>query len=375
VSVILPCLNEEETVGAVVDEAFAGIEAAGLTGEVVVVDNGSTDRSAAIAESRGARVVREPRRGYGSAYLAGFAAARGEFLVLADADGTYPLDDLGSLLDALRAGSDIVLGSRLNGDMEPGAMPWLNRVIGNPVLTGTLNLFFRTGVSDAHSGLRALRRDTLPQLELQTPGMEFASEMILKAVKRGLRVDEVPITYRARGGVSKLSPFRDGWRHLRFMLVHSPDWLFLVPGVALFAVGIAGVGALATGPVDVLGRRWELHAMIFAAVATLVGAQVVQLGLFAKTFAVLFLGERDDLLERWWRRVKLERGLAAGGAVLLAGVGLLGYVFVRWLATGFGALHEEHLSVLGLTLVGLGVQVVFGSFFLSILGLPRAGGR
>jgi hypothetical protein len=148
-----------------------------------------------------------------------------------------------------------------------------------------------------------------------------------------------------------------------------------VPGVALFAVGIAGVGALATGPVDVLGRRWELHAMIFAAVATLVGAQVVQLGLFAKTFAVLFLGERDDLLERWWRRVKLERGLAAGGAVLLAGVGLLGYVFVRWLATGFGALHEEHLSVLGLTLVGLGVQVVFGSFFLSILGLPRAGGR
>ena len=371
VSVVLPCLNERDTVGAVVAEALRGIERSGLAGEVVVVDNGSTDGSAEIAGAAGARVVREERRGYGSAYLAGLEAARGEWIVLADADGTYPLDDLRPLVERLEAGSDLVLGSRLRGTIEPDAMPWLHRWVGNPILTGILNLLFRARVSDAHCGLRAVRRSALPALDLRTTGMEFASEMVVKAAKRGLAIDEVPIVYRARGGVSKLAPYSDAWRHVRFMLVHSPTVLFLIPGALLFLIGAVSLLALAGGPVSVLGRTWEIHAAIVAAIVTLVGAQIVQLGLFSRTYAVLYLGERDALLETSWRRLRLEHGLLAGGLVLLAGCAVLAYVVIRWIVNGFGVLHEEHLSVVALTLIGLGIQTVFGSFFLSILGLDR----
>lgn len=374
VSVVLPCLNEEATVGAVVDEAFAGLRAAGAEGEVIVVDNGSTDRSAEIAAERGALVIEEARRGYGSAYLAGLAAARGELIVLADADGTYPLADLELLLAELRGGADLVLGSRFNETMETGAMPFLNRWIGNPVLTGTLNLLFRARVSDAHCGLRAVRRSALPALDLQTTGMEFASEMVVKAAKRRLAIAEVPISYRVRGGVSKLSPFRDAWRHVRFMLVHSPTFLFVIPGAVLFAVGLAIMLALTAGPVEVLGRTWEIHAMIVGAIAALVGAQTVQLGIFARTYAVLFLRERDRAYERMAEHASLERGLAAGGTILVGGLALMAFVVGRWIANDFGELHEEHLSVLALTLIGLGTQIVFASFFLSMLALGRRNG-
>ena len=374
VSVVLPCLNEEATVGSVVDEALAGLRAAGVVGEVIVVDNGSTDRSSEIAAARGARVIEETRRGYGSAYLAGLAAARGEIIVLADADGTYPLADLEPMLAELRGGADLVLGSRFNASMEDGAMPFLNRWVGNPILTGTLNLLFRAKVSDAHCGLRAVRRSALPALDLQTTGMEFASEMVVKAAKRGLSIAEVPIGYRVRGGVSKLSPFRDAWRHVRFMLVHSPTFLFVIPGAVLFLVGLLTMLTLAGGPVDVLGRRWEIHAMIVGAIAALVGAQTVQLGVFARTYAVLFLRERDRLYERIAQHASLERGLAAGGAILSTGLVLMAFVVGRWIANDFGELHEEHLSVLALTLIGLGTQIVFSAFFLSILALGRRNG-
>jgi glycosyltransferase involved in cell wall biosynthesis len=371
VSVILPCLDEEATVGAVVDEAFLGLEQAGVNGEVIVVDNGSTDDSALIAAEHGARIIREERRGYGSAYLAGLSAARGDLLVLSDADGTYPLRDLASLLQPLREGRDLVVGSRLRGEIEPAAMPWTHRWLGNPLLTGTLNVLFHAGVSDAHCGLRAVRKSALETLDLQTTGMEFASEMVVKAAKRGLSIGEVPISYRSRLGSSKLSPYRDAWRHVRFMLVHSPTFLFLIPGGLLFAVGLAGALALSAGPIELFGRSWELHAMIFAAIAALVGAQIIQLGLFARTYAVLFLSEHDPTLDRLWRRFRLEHGLAAGAALLVAGLVLLGYVVVRWIANGFENLSEEHVSVLGMTFVGLGVQTIFASFFLSILGLRR----
>jgi hypothetical protein len=369
VSGVLPCLDEEGSVGAVVDEALAGLARAGLRGEVIVVDNGSRDRSAEVARGRGARVVHEQRRGYGSAYLAGFEAARGDVIVLADADGTYPLDDLAALLAPLREGADVVLGSRLNRQMEPGAMPWKNRWLGNPLLTGLLNVLFRARVSDAHSGLRAMRRSALSDLDLQTTGMEFASEMIVKAAKRGLRLAEVPIAYRSREGSSKLSPYRDGWRHIRYMLTQSPTGLFLLPGGLLFALGMVAMLVLAGGPVAAFGRRWEIHAMIVASVLTLVGSQVVQLGLFARTYAFLFLDERDSLLEAGWRRIRLEHGLVAGMIVLLSGLAILGTIVGIWVANGFGTLHQEHLSVLALTLIWVGVQIVFGSFFLSILPL------
>lgn len=371
ISIVLPCLNEEAAVGQVVDEAWTGIASTGLAGEVVVVDNGSTDRSAEIAEEHGARVVYEERPGYGSAYLRGLAEARGELIVMADADGTYPLADLTPFVDRLQGGYDMVLGSRFRGTIHPGAMPWLHRRIGNPVLTRILNVFFGVRVSDAHCGLRAIRRSAIGVLRLQATGMEFASEMILKAARRNLRITDVPIEYRPRTGESKLRTLSDGWRHLRFMLVHSSTFLFLVPGAVVLVLGLAIMLPLAAGPVEIFGITWYIHAMIAGSLATLVGAQIVQLGLFARSYAVLYLEDRDPLVERLWTRVRLEHGLLAGAALLLAGLATLAAILVDWARSDFGALEREHESLLGMTLVGLGVQTIFGSFFLSVLGLRK----
>jgi glycosyltransferase involved in cell wall biosynthesis len=368
ISVILPCLNEEGAVGRVIDDAWTGITSTGLAGEVVVVDNGSTDRSPEIASEHGARVVHEDRRGYGSAYLRGLAEAKGEYIVMADADGTYPLTDLRPFVRQLAEGKDLVLGSRFRGRIHRGAMPWLHRRIGNPILTRVLNRFFGVRVSDAHCGLRAIRGDALPVLELESDGMEFASEMILKAAKRNLAVGEVPIDYYPRIGESKLNTIRDGWRHLRFMLVHSSTFLFIVPGAILLLLGLAVMIPLATGPVEVFGLTWYIHAMIAGSTATLVGAQVLQLGVFARTYAVLYLGDSDPLLKRLWR-VRLEHGLLLGAALIFVGGGVLAAIVVTWTRSDFGALGYEHESLLGLTLVGLGFQTVFASFFLSVLRL------
>jgi glycosyltransferase involved in cell wall biosynthesis len=369
ISVVLPCLNEERAVGQVVDEAWQGIESVGGAGEVIVVDNGSTDRSPEIAEEHGARVVHEERRGYGSAYLRGLAEAQGEIIVMADADGTYPLRDLRSFVEAIDNGADLALGSRFQGQIHEGAMPWMHRRIGNPILTAVLNVFFGVRVSDAHCGMRAIRRSVLPELRLQATGMEFASEMILKAAKRKLPVVDIPIDYHPRIGESKLNTWRDGWRHLRFMLVHSATFLFLIPGTILFLLGLAVLLPLSGGPIAIFGLTLYIHAMIVGSTATLVGAQVVQMGLFARTYAVLYLGDRDRLLEWLWKHMRLEHGLVAGAAVGLGGFGVLLGIFASWAAGGFGALSQVYLALLGLTLAGLGVQTVFASFFLSVLGL------
>ena len=371
VSIILPCLNEEQAVGQVIDEAWRGLENADVEGEIVVVDNGSTDRSAAIADDHGARVVYEARRGYGSAYLRGLAEAKGDIIVMADADGTYPLDDLRPFIDAIRAGDDMVLGSRFQGKIHRGAMPWAHRWIGNPVLTTILNVFFGVKVSDAHCGLRAISREAVPVLHLQSTGMEFASEMILKAAKRGLKVGDIPIEYRPRVGESKLNTFRDGWRHLRFMLIHSSTFLFIIPGALLLLLGLAIMLPLAGGPIKVFGFEWHIHAMIVGSTATLVGGQVLQMGLFARTYAILYLGDRDPYLPRLWGKVRLEHGLLLGLGLALAGMGIIAGIFIEWASGGFQALGREHLALLGLTLTGLGVQTIFGSFFLSVLGLRQ----
>src|SRR3954471_11845636 len=231
VSVVIPCLNEETHIEECVERARGALDTAGILGEVIVVDNGSEDRSAEVARGAGARVIYEPRRGYGSAYLAGFAAAHGQDIVMLDADLTYDFDDIPRFVKMLDDGGELVMGDRMD-NIQPGAMPWLHRYVGNPVLSGVLNLFFRTGIRDAHCGMRAVRRDVLPRLDLRTTGMEFASEMVIRASKERLDIREFPIEYHPRGGESKLSSFRDGWRHLRFLLVHSPTWLFIVPGFA-----------------------------------------------------------------------------------------------------------------------------------------------
>ena len=367
ISVVIPCLNEEEAVGAVVDDAWRGIERSGRTGEVIVVDNGSTDGSAAAAATAGAEVVSEPRRGYGQAYLTGIEHARGDYVVMADADGTYPVQELGAFVDELESGQDLVLGSRFHGTIHQGAMPWLHRRIGNPILTGLLNRLFGVRVSDAHCGMRAVRRSALRRLDLHSTGMEFASEMVFKAFRRKLSVGELPIDYFPRTGESKLSRYGDAWRHVRFMLLYSPSWLFFVPGFALLLLGLAGMIVLATGPVDVFGRTWQIHTMLAFVALTLMGAQVVQLGVFARTYALTHYGEHDTLLERLRRRIHLEQGLLFGLGLVLVGAAVLVVVFVRWARAGFGALGDEYPTALGVTLVGLGVQTIFGSFFIGLL--------
>jgi hypothetical protein len=374
ISVVIPCLNEEEAVGAVVDQAWEGIRSSGREGEVIVVDNDSSDRSAEVAADHGATVVKENQRGYGSAYLAGLASARGDYIVMGDADETYPIQELGPFVDRLEEGDDLVLGSRFKGKIHGGAMPWLNRRIGNPILTGLLNLFFGVKVSDAHCGMRAVRRDALRVLDLHATGMEFASEMVFKAYRRGLRVSEIPIDYFPRIGESKLNRFGDAWRHARFMLVYSPSWLDFVPGAVLLVLGLAGALVLATGPVDIFGRTWEIHTMLACIAAILVGSQVVQLGLFARTYALVHLNEHDPLIDRLHARVRLEHGLLLGFGLLLAGLAIVAVIFVEWAADGFGRLGHAHATALGFTLFGLGVQVVLGSFFLSLLTMRWARG-
>jgi glycosyltransferase involved in cell wall biosynthesis len=377
ISVVIPCLNEEQAVGAVVDEARRGIEASGRSGEVIVVDNGSTDKSAEIAAAHGALVVQETERGYGRAYLTGLAEARGTYVVMGDADGTYPLHELGKFVDELEQGSDLVLGSRFNGKIHAGAMPWSHRWIGNPILTGMLNRMFGVRVSDAHCGMRAARRSALQDLDLHSKGMEFASEMVFKAFRRNLNVGEIPIDYFPRTGESKLSRFSDAWRHVRFMLLYSPSWLYFLPGALLLLLGLAGMLVLASGPVNVFGRPWQIHTMLAFVAATILGAQIVQLGVFARTYALTHYGEHDKLLERIWPRVRLEHGLIAGTVLFASGAALLIWIFVEWANGGFGPLRHEYATALGFTLVALGVQIVFGSFFIGVLTMradprPRA---
>jgi hypothetical protein len=370
VSVVIPCLNESETIAICIRKAKAAMERDGISGEVIVVDNGSTDGSDLIAAEEGARVINEARRGYGNAYLAGFAAAGGRFIVMADGDDTYDFDLVGQFVKPLERGADMVMGSRFQGKIHKGAMPALHRYLGNPVLTGILNLFYRTGVSDAHCGMRAFRRDALDRLDLRMPGMEFASEMVIRASKVGLRIEEIPIEYHPRVGESKLKSFRDGWRHLRFLLVHSPTHLFLVPGLALLVVGALGMVTILSD-LNLFGRNWSLHAMIATAMLVIAGAQIVGLGLCARAYGVHHLGERDTLLERGESRLSLEHGLLAGMALLLAGFGIAIAVLVTWINRGFGALGEERLAILSLTLIVVGMQVVFTSFLLSIIGLHQ----
>ncbi|HWY18181.1 MAG TPA: glycosyltransferase family 2 protein [Solirubrobacteraceae bacterium] len=369
VSVVIPCLNEAENIEHCVLAARAALQRMDVPGEVIVADNASEDDSAALAARAGARVVVEPRRGYGSAYLAGFAASRGEYIVMADADLTYDFGEIPRFVTELQAGAELVMGDRMD-NIQPGAMPWLHRYVGNPLLSGLLNLFFRTGVNDAHCGMRALRRDVLARLDLRTTGMEFASEMVIRASKENLRIAEFPIEYHPRGGESKLSSVRDGWRHLRFLLVHSPTHLFIVPGLMLSGLGLLLMIMVAAG-LSFFGRAWGIHALIGGALLTIVGTQVLALGLCAHAYGTYFMGERDPWFDRMRARFRLEHGLLLGGLFMLAGLAMGTVVLVTWISNGFGQLSYEQLALFAAALLIVGIQIFFSSFLLSILGLRR----
>jgi glycosyltransferase involved in cell wall biosynthesis len=368
-SVVIPCLNEAETVEECVRAALSAMERAGIRGEVIVADNGSHDGSAEIASRAGAHVVHEPRRGYGSAYLAGFSAASGQFIVMADGDLTYDFDEIPRFLAELEAGADMVVGDRMR-NIHAGAMPWHHRYIGNPLLSGLLNLLFHTGVNDAHCGMRALRRNSLDALELRTTGMEFASEMVVRAAKAKLVVGQLAIEYRPRGGESKLSSFRDGWRHTRFLLLHSPRHLFIVPGTIVMAAG-AVLSLTVLAHLSIFGRGWNLHTLIGGSMLLILGVQIVGLGLCAEAFTAYSMGYAEPWFERASERLRLEHGLLLGAFVALSGFALCVTVLVDWISHGLGSLSQERLAISGATLVVLGAQVLFCSFLLSLLGLRR----
>ncbi len=372
VSVVIPCLNEAETIQTCISKALRSFEKMGIEGEVVVADNGSSDGSQALAEEAGARVIHESRKGYGSAYLAGFAAARGDYIVMGDGDDTYDFEEVGRFVEPLQNGADMVMGTRMKGKIHKGAMPWLHRWVGNPVLTGILNLFFRTGISDAHCGMRGLRKEALDRLDLRTTGMEFASEMVIRASKENLNIVEIPIELHPRGGgEAKLNTWSDGWRHLRFLLVHSPTYLFAVPGLVMIVVGLLAIGVLGLGGVELFGRRWDIHVTIAASMLTIIGSQLLHLSLGARAYGVYFMGEDDPLFVRLRGKVRLEHGLMLGSAIFFVGLVIGLVIVVQWINRGFGALGEEQLAIFSLTLAVIGVQIIFSSFFMSILGLRK----
>jgi glycosyltransferase involved in cell wall biosynthesis len=368
----MPCLNEADTIGLCVERAKQSLQDLQVQGEVVVVDNGSTDESIDIALSKGARVVYQPIRGYGSAYLKGIAEAQGQYIVIGDSDNTYDFGEIGRFLEPLYQGNDLVMGSRFKGKILPGAMPWSHQYIGNPVLTGVLNLLFRAGVSDAHCGMRAFTRSAYERLQLQTMGMEFASEMVIQAARAGLKIAEVPITYYPRRGHSKLRSIPDGWRHLRFMLLYSPTYVLLLPGFVMWVLGMLIVTLLLPGPVPIGGHAYDVHFMIFGASLALLGFQVLNLGISARTYAITErLDKQDAFLSWFWRHFSLEKGLLIGGFVFLLGFFIDTYIFSLWVARGLGPLYEVRTALAAMVLLVLGAQVVFTSFFLSMLGIQR----
>jgi glycosyltransferase involved in cell wall biosynthesis len=368
VSVVIPCLDEAPTIAECVTAARAVLADSGLPGEVIVVDNGSTDGSGDLARAAGALVVVEPRRGYGSAYLAGLAVARGDYIVMVDADLTYDFREIPRFVRELEDGAQLVVGNRMRS-IRPGAMPWLSR-LGNPLLSGFLNVLHRTNVRDVHCGMRALRREIVPLLNLRTVGMEFASEMIIRATRERLDVRELPIELHPRVGRSKLAPFRDGWRHLRVILVYNPTFLFLVPGLAMLLAGSL-ITLLVFVQVPVFGRGLYIHSLIMGCLLVLLGVQAVGLGLTARAFGVYFISEQDQLFQKLRTRLRLEHGLAVAGLIGVAGLTLFGVVVERWAAHGFGRLREERLAILAATVISVGAQIFFTSFLVSIIGLRR----
>ncbi|HME58909.1 MAG TPA: glycosyltransferase family 2 protein [Terracidiphilus sp.] len=376
-SIVMPCLNEAETLASCIRKAQSYLRRSGISGEIVIGDNGSTDGSQEIAAKLGARVIHIPIRGYGAALYGAVTAAHGRYCIMGDSDDSYDFENLDAFVEKLRAGYDVVMGNRFQGGIQPGAMPWKNRYIGNPILSTIGKLFFRAGVGDFHCGLRGFTKSAFQKMDLRTTGMEFASEMVIKAKLMGLKMTEAPTVLRpdGRSRPPHLLPYRDGWRHLRFMLLHSPRWLFLYPGSILILLGLAGCAWLLPGPRVVHGVGFDVHTLLYAFVSVLLGFQLVAFSVFTKVFAISEgLLPEDPRLTRVFRYITLETGLAVGGLLIALGIGGSIFAVSGWAKESFGPLDTEHMlrivmpAVFSLT---LGVQIICSSFFLSILGLRR----
>lgn len=383
-SVVMPCLNEKDTVGTCVEKAMTALRTHGIRGEVIVADNGSTDGSQEIARGLGARVVAVAERGYGNALRGGIAAARGEFVIMGDADDSYDFSVIGDFFGRLKQGYDIVQGCRLpqgGGTIMPNAMPFLHRWWGNPIFTRLANVAFGVPVRDVYCGLRGFRRDFYHGLDLRCTGMEFATEMLIKSSLFNARISEIPITLYPDGRVAHaphLRTFRDGWRTLRFFLLYSPRWLFFIPGLVLMLLGSLGYAMVLTR--TPLGRfNLDAHTLLFASLFIIVGYQSVLFAVSAWTFATAEgLMPVSRRLDRWFSLVNLEKGLIAGAIATLTGVALLWRAVLQWRAVDFGELDYSQTMrtvIPGVTLVAIGFQTILSSFFLSVLGMQRPAGK
>jgi glycosyltransferase involved in cell wall biosynthesis len=376
-SVVMPCLNERNTVGVCVRKAIAALSEADILGEVIVADNGSTDGSLELARAAGARVVNIKEKGYGSALKGGILASRGQYVLIADSDDSYDFGHAERFIKQLRAGSDLVMGNRFQGGISEQAMPFLHRYVGNPLLSGIGRLFFGAPCRDFHCGIRGFRRESFLRMDIRSNGMEFASEMVVKATLMQMKVCEVPTTLNPDGrhGPPHLQTWRDGWRHLRFLLTYSPRWLFLYPGILLMLLGLAGCAMLLPGPRVFHGIGFDVHTLLYAFAAVVLGFQLISFATFTKVFAVTEgLLPEDPRLKRLFRWVTLETGLVTGGLLIVLGIGGTLFAVSDWAKAGFGPLDPQHTlrivmpSVFALT---MGVQIIFSSFFLSILELKR----
>jgi len=372
VSVVLPCLNEEDGIGICIKKIKKVFAEQGVRGEIIVADNGSTDHSRDIAQSEGAVVVSEPRRGYGAAYLRGLKEAKGKYIIIADSDNTYNFYDIPLFLESLRGGYDFVLGSRFKGKIHKGAMTWSHRYIGNPILSGLCRLFFRTRLSDIHCGMRAFTHDAYRKMNLKSLGMEFATEMVVAALQYNLKVCEIPIDYHPREGESKLEPLSDAWRHIRFMLLYCPVWLYFIPGIFGFVFGMFLLLLLLKGPFLFLGHYWDLHPMVFASLISILSYQVLNLGIYAHTYAIRQrLLKYDTFTLFFQRHFSLERGLILGAGLFFLGLIINVLILVEWFSKNFGPLYRIRESILAMTLLVIGLQTIFSSFFIGLLFLKR----
>lgn len=370
VSVVIPCLNEERTVGACIQAARASLTRLGIAGEVLVSDNGSTDRSVNMAREAGARVVHCPRLGYGHAVRFGVEQSRGQFVVMGDGDGSYDFASIDPFICRLQEGAHLVMGNRFQGGIQAGAMPWKNRYIGNPALTWLLNALFGTRIGDAHCGLRGFTRGAFDRMRLESAGMELASEMVVKAARIGLSVQEVPTVLwpDGRDRPPHLRPWRDGWRHLKLLLMFSPLHLFLLPAVVLLLAGLLLTVPLAAGPLRIGSARFDMHWMVLGVLLVLLGLQILYFGVAARCYTVW---HRFPMPDRWLDilapRVHLEHGLLIGGVLSFAGLAIDIWVLIDWVDVGFGALQRVRPALLATAMIAAGVQTVFFSFFMAIM--------
>lgn len=376
ISVILPCLNEEQALPFCVDEILDVKHTHNLDLEIIVVDNGSTDRSVEIVRCFSKKYnfiksIAEEHRGYGSAYLRGFRESTGEYVFIADTDGTYSFRDIPRFINELEHGADLVVGNRQVSKLERGIMPWHHKYIGNPILSFLVIFFFKINVHDIHCGVRAIRKTSFDSLKLYTRGMEFATEMIIKSARRGLVIKELPVEYRVRIGKSKLESFVDGWRNLRFTLLYSPLLLFLLPGLIIGSIGVISMVWLYFFNVKIFSIQLYVHPLFYSSLAILLGYQLILFAGFSKVYSITHLGDSDTTIEKLFQYLNIERGIIFGTILFITGSFIFGFILYSWISSGMGALNQVKNSIVALTFLVVGIQTIFSSFMFSIVGIKE----